>query len=144
MAFKGIDSNQYIKFLILTAVTLFILLSLIDVSAVSKCFDKDSKECNPLNKDIGQNTAYGIMGFLFVGFVMWIMWTFIIGTEGRWDKKKIVSFVLTGVGLYILYAYLLQPVLCATQTKCVLPPLQFAMYELHKSSPIIQSIIGMP
>ena len=164
MAFKGFNSDQFVRTLLLSLVFLFLITQIIDFAAIGKssCTYKDgaTKTCTELKNqqecveshcqwqkveiftpptDWAKYVGKGFL-YLLVAFAVILAWRVTLTAGGTWNKKVLMTMVLVGVSLYFLYTGVLQPML-----PDAFPELAQTAYRLQAMSPqALQSILGAP
>jgi hypothetical protein len=120
------DLNASLKTFMFALVFLFFISQIINFAAIGQ----DDANIFREDVDYGQ-IAPQTFAWLIVVMSTWLAWQ-VVGrtTEGRFDKKYLLTIVVAGILLYFLYAKILQPVLAANGVNW-LPNLNFAAYQLQ-------------
>lgn len=145
---------------ILAVLTLFINFKAIN--AASTC--QGSAVCNALStettcsandactwsgpsyiKDFDENTVMRGFMYLIIAGAVYFAWYLVLRTSyERWDKNFFITLVVAGIVIYFLYTKILQPTLCVEDSKCLLPSLKFAAYNIQSMMPpAVNSVVGL-
>ena len=125
----GIDTNKAFLIIVLGVVALAVITNVINLNAFTS-----EEEVPILREDIGTNLVPTTYSWLIGAMALILAWRIAMG-EGRLDRTKLVSMVVIGVVLYMIYTFIAPTI--------GLTPINEAALRLQSiSPPAIQAILG--
>jgi len=125
----GIDTNKAFLIIVLGVVALAVITNVINLNAFTS-----EEEVPILREDIGTNLVPTTYSWLIGAMALILAWRIVMG-EGRLDRTKLVSMVVIGVVLYMIYTFIAPTI--------GLTPINEAALRLQSiSPPAIQAILG--
>lgn len=115
-ALKSLSTDNIIKFLLFGLVVLFALTKVIDFANIGV-------EGADVFIAPGEDQIIQIFAWIILAIAVWVTWKWTNILEGRLDRKKLITLFILGIGLFVLYKYIVQPLCVGISDACPLPEL---------------------
>lgn len=119
--------QQWVLTLTVAVALIFFITSILDVKTALNNITAENPEWgNIIQGSIdGKEIATQIFAIFITGAVVYLAMFIVTGIAGPWNKKKFMTFLLLGVAVYVISAY-------------VLPELGFEMPTLFETAAVLQ------